>query len=257
MISQLAKVTKLSPNHSGKRTHAVDTITPHCFVGQVTAERGLEVFLPTSRDASCNYVIGYDGKIGCSVDEDNRSWCTSSRENDQRAITIECASDAYHPYAFTPACYDNLIKLCVDICKRYKKTKVVWKNDKNYMLNYQPKANEMRITVHRWFANKACPGDWLMGKMDAMVAEINKQLGDKPEPVIPKKLYHVQVGAYKVKKNADNMAAKLQKDGYKTYIVQIDGLYKVQTGAFSVKKNADNLAKELKDKGYATYITQY
>lgn len=255
MISQLATVTKLSPNHSGKRTHAVDTITPHCFVGQVTAERGLEVFLPKNREASCNYVIGHDGKVGCSVDEDNRSWCTSSKENDQRAITIECASDSYHPYAFTPACYNTLIKLCVDICKRYKKTKVVWKNDKNYMLNYQPKANEMRITVHRWFANKACPGDWLMSKMDAMVAEINKQLSDKPEPA--KKLYHVQVGAYKVKKNADNMAEKLNKDGYKTYIVQIDGLYKVQTGAFSVKKNADNLAKELKNKGYATYITQY
>lgn len=262
MISSLATVTKLSPNHSGKRTHAVDTITPHCFVGQVSAERGLEVFLPKDREASCNYVIGYDGKIGCSVDEDNRSWCSSSKENDQRAITIECASDAYHPWAFTPACYDALIKLSVDICKRYNKKKLVWIADKHTALNYTPKADEMRLTVHRWFANKACPGDWMMNKMQAFADAVTKQLGDvKPEPT-PKptptdKLYHVQVGAYKVKKNAINMENKLKADGFSTYITVVNGLYKVQTGAYKSKKNADAQVAKLKAKCYPTYVALY
>lgn len=256
MFSSLTSIINRSPNHSGKRTHKLDTFTPHCFVGQVTAKRGLEVFLPKDRQASCNYVIGYDGQIGGCVDEENRSWCTSSAANDQRAITVECASDSYSPWAFTPACYNALIKLFVDICKRYNKTKIIWKNDKNYMLNYEPKDNEIKVTVHRWYANKACPGDWMMGKMDAFVAEVQKQIGN-PEPTPKKKLYHVQVGAYKVKRNADNMEKKLKADGYDTYMVKVGDLYKVQTGAFSKKENADRLAKELKDKGYATYVTLY
>ena len=34
-----------------------------------------------------------DGSIGLYVEEKNRSWCSSSNANDQRAITIEVAAD--------------------------------------------------------------------------------------------------------------------------------------------------------------------
>ncbi len=107
--SSLVDVTNLSPNHSGKRTHTIDRITPHCFVGQVTVEKGLAVFKSTSKQASCNYVIAYDGKVGLCVDESNRSWCSSSNANDQRAVTIEVASDSTAPYAFKDAAYNKLI----------------------------------------------------------------------------------------------------------------------------------------------------
>lgn len=247
--SSLATITKLSSNHSGKRTHSIDTITPHCFVGQVTASKGLDVFLPISRKASANYVIGHDGQIGCCVDEDNRSWCTSSRENDQRAITIEVASDTRSPYAFTPAAYDSLIKLCVDICKRYNKTKLVWKNDKNFMLNYVPKDNEMRITVHRWFAAKSCPGEWLMNKMDAFVDEVNAQLNaHKPNSVT---YYKVQIGAYKVKENAEKALDKAISKGYAdAFVTKVGDLYKIQLGAFLDKNNALEFKKSIKANGY-------
>lgn len=174
--SSLVDVTKLSPNHSGKRTHKIDTLTPHCFVGQVTVERGLDVFVPTSRKASCNYVIDKNGKVGLCVDEDNRSWCTSSRANDQRAITFECASDTTHPYAFTDACYNKLVDLCTDICKRYGKKKLLWINDKNKALAYNPKDDEMIITVHRWFDNKACPGDWLFSRLGKLADTVTARL---------------------------------------------------------------------------------
>lgn len=36
--SPLVSYTKLSPNHSGQRTHVVDRITPHCVVGQCSVE---------------------------------------------------------------------------------------------------------------------------------------------------------------------------------------------------------------------------
>lgn len=174
--SSLVDYTLLSHNHSGYRTHKIDRITPHCFVGQVTAERGAEVFFPLSRKASCQYVIAKDGRVALVCDEDNRSWCTSSNANDQRAITIECASDAFHPYAFTDACYNKLIELTVDICKRHNKTKLVWISDKTKALAYEPKDNELQVTVHRFYANKSCPGDWMMGRMNDYVAKVNSKL---------------------------------------------------------------------------------
>ena len=109
--SPLVVYTKLSPNHSGQRTHSIDRITPHCVVGQLSAESICGCFISPDRQASCNYGIGYDGRVSLCVEEKNRSWCTSSRENDQRAITIECASDNTHPYAFKDVVYNRLVKL--------------------------------------------------------------------------------------------------------------------------------------------------
>jgi hypothetical protein len=110
------------------------------------------------------------------VEEKNRSWCTSSRDNDQRAITIECASDTKEPYTMHEVVYERLIELCVDICKRNGKTKLLWFSDKTKTLNYEPKSNEMVLTVHRWFANKACPGDWLYNRLGEVAAEVTKRL---------------------------------------------------------------------------------
>ena len=107
--SSLVSYTKLSPNHSGQRTHSIDRITPHCVVGQCSVETLGNIFLPTSRQASCNYGIGVDGRVGMYVEEKNRSWCSSSSANDQRAVTIECASDTTEPYAFKDMVYQTLI----------------------------------------------------------------------------------------------------------------------------------------------------
>lgn len=89
--SPMVSYTKLSPNHSGQRTHSIDRITPHCVVGQCSVETLGRIFTPTSKQASCNYGIGLDGRVGMYVEEKNRSWCSSSNANDQRAVTIECA----------------------------------------------------------------------------------------------------------------------------------------------------------------------
>jgi hypothetical protein len=175
--SSLVSYTRLSPNHSGQRTHTIDRITPHCVVGQCSVETLGNIFAPSSRQASCNYGIGADGRVGLYVEECNRSWCSSSNANDQRAVTIECASDTTSPYAFKPVVYDKLIDLCVDICKRNGKNKLLWLGDKNTTLNYSPKSNEMVLTVHRWFANKACPGDWLMARMNDLASKVTARLG--------------------------------------------------------------------------------
>ena len=189
--SSLVSYTKLSPNHSGQRTHSIDRITPHCVVGQCSIETLGNIFYPTSRQASCQYGIGSDGRIGMYVEEKNRSWCSSSNENDQRAITIECASDTTEPYAMNSKVYDALIKLCVDICKRNSKKKLIWLGDKDKTLNYAPKSDEMVITVHRWFANKSCPGDWLYARLGDLAAKVTENLNDAAisDKVTPAKIY--------------------------------------------------------------------
>ena len=175
--SGLVVYRKLSPNHSGQRTHSIDRITPHCVVSQCSAEGLGDWFAKSSTQASSNYGIDKDGRVGLYVEEKNRSWCSSSNANDQRAITIECASDTSEPYAFRDVVYKKLIALCVDICKRNGKKKLIWFGDKDKTLNYSPKSDEMVLTVHRWFANKSCPGNWMYSRMGDLASKVTAQLG--------------------------------------------------------------------------------
>lgn len=212
--SSLVSYTKLSPNHSGLRTHSIDRITPHCVVGQCSVETLGSIFLPTSRQASCNYGIGVDGRVGMYVEEKNRSWCSSSSANDQRAVTIECASDTTEPYAFKDVVYQTLIKLCVDVCKRNGKSKLLWLGDKDKTLNYAPKSDEMVLTVHRWFANKSCPGNWMYARMGNLAEKVTAQLGggasEDTEAEYPEKLTE---GYYRIRKAWSD--SKSQKGAYK------------------------------------------
>lgn len=259
--SPLIDCTVLSPNHSGQRTHKIDRITPHCVVGQLSAE-SIGACFPSGRDASCNYGVGYDGRQSLIVPEAYRSWCTSSSANDQRAITIDVASDKTAPYAFTNEAYKGLVELCIDICKRNGFNKVLWFADKDKSLNYEPKAGECVLTVHRWFANKSCPGDWMYNRMGQLAAEINAAIGGtstgEVEIKVPndgKTLYRVQCGAYKVKANADVQLNKIKSLGIDAFITQVDGLYKVQVGAYSIKSNADNQLKKMKELGFDCFVT--
>ena len=243
--SPLVSYTKLSPNHSGRRTHAIDRITPHCVVGQCSVETLGNIFAPTSRQASCQYGIGVDGRVGMYVEEKNRSWCSSSNENDQRAVTIECASDTTHPYAFKDVVYNKLIELCVDICKRNGKKKLLWLGDKTKTLNYNPAADEMVLSVHRWFANKSCPGDWMYSRMGDLASKVTAKLGGSSGGNSGTSggniLYRVQTGAFSNKANADAMAAKLKAVGFDTYITTKSGTAVSSTA----KKSVDELAREV------------
>lgn len=180
--SSLATVKLISPNKNSPRNKPLDLITIHCFVGQVTAKRGCEVFQPTSKNASCNYVVGLDGGIGLCVEEKDRSWCTSSAANDNRAVTIEVASDTAHPYAVTAKAYAALLDLVTDICRRNGKRKLLWLGDKTKPLAYKPAADEMLLTVHRWYAAKACPGEYLFSRQAAIAEEVTKRLGGASTP---------------------------------------------------------------------------
>lgn len=172
--SALVNYTKISPNKNTPRKSAIDTITIHCMAGQLSVETCGNVFAPASRQASSNYGIGPDGRVGLYVEEKDRSWCSSNAANDNRAITIEVASDSKPPYAVTPQAYAKLIELVADICRRNGIKALVWNNNKNSRIKHLAGAN---MTVHRDFAAKACPGDYLMSKMPEIAEKVNALLG--------------------------------------------------------------------------------
>lgn len=186
--SPLVSYTKISPNKSSPRNHAIDTITIHCVVGQCSVETLGNIFAPTSREASSNYGIGYDGKIGMYVEEKDRSWCSSNAANDNRAITIEVASDTSEPYAVNAKAYAALIDLVTDICKRNGIKKLVWSTNKNERVNH---LNGCNMTVHRDYANKSCPGTYLYERHGDIAKQVNARLGaasDTPTPSTPTKV---------------------------------------------------------------------
>ena len=176
MDSPLASYTHYDADTYGVRDHVIDTISIHCYACQVTGKRGVEGLIER-KSASANYVIGYDGVIGCNVPENKGSICTCSRSNDMRAITIEVACEPTAPYKVTDAAMTALINLLVDCCKRNKIPELRWKADKSLI----GQVSKQNMTVHRWFANKACPGDYLYEKHYWIASTVNAILKSEKE----------------------------------------------------------------------------
>lgn len=180
--SSLVSYYRPTKNHGSRDGLKIRGFAIHCFVGQVTAKRGVDYFAETDRDASANYVIGYDGQIGCSVDDEDRAW-TTSNSIDKQILTIEMASDAFHPYKVTDEAYAALIDLLVDRCKAYGIPKLVWKEDKVAALCHD--LSDQNMVVHRWFDAKACPGDYLYNLHYQIAEDVNKRLASgEPLPTV-------------------------------------------------------------------------
>lgn len=242
--SSLVSYTNLSNKHSGLRKEKIDRITPHCVVGQWSAKKIADYFKTIDRDASCNYGIGKDGDVCLVVEENYRSWCSSSNANDQRAVTIECASDTRAPYKMNDKVYNTLVDLCADICRRNGKKKLLWFNDKNKSLNYVPKEDEMVLTVHRWFSNKSCPGDWLFDKLGDLAKKVTDALDEEKSVLYRVRKSWVdatsQIGAYRVLDNAKKAADN--NYGYMVFDENGNVVYKPNTiDSFHVKVSIPNL----------------
>lgn len=232
--SSLVTYTKISPNRTSPRNHAIDTITIHCYVGQVTAERGCNgsrfVKYNPVGGASCNYVVGYDGSIGLCVEEKDRSWCSSNKANDHRAVTIEVACETKHPYTVTEAAMSALIELVTDICRRNGIERLVWSENRIDRVNHK---NGCNMTVHRDYKNKACPGQYLYERHGQIAEEVNKRLGaaetvtvsDPFAPVLPYKV-RITANTLNVRKEAttkSKIVTTVKKNGCYTIVEEKDG----------------------------------
>lgn len=175
--SPLVSYTRISPYSGGRKGHNIDTITMiHCSASQAAVETLGRLF--QTKQASANYGIGPDGRVGMYVEERNRSWATSDGENDRRAVTIEVACENRHPYRVNNAAYKTLLDLVTDICRRNGIKKLVWSTSKADRVNHK---NGCNMTVHRDYENKACPGQWLYERHGQIAAEVNKRLTEDEE----------------------------------------------------------------------------
>lgn len=244
--SPLVNYTKISPNSSNPRKDTIKKITIHHMAGNLTVETCGNVFAPTSRQASANYGIGTDGRVGMYVEENNRAWTSSSAANDNQAVTIEVADDQIGgDWHVSDKALSKLIDLCVDICQRNGIEK----------LNYTGDATG-NLTRHNMFASTSCPGPYLQSKFPYIAEEVNKRLNADAAPSAGAGvLYYVQTGAFSNKANADTQLAKVKAAGFEAIMKKTGDLYRVQVGAYSQRANADAMATKLKAAGFDTFVT--
>ncbi|SET24908.1 N-acetylmuramoyl-L-alanine amidase [[Clostridium] polysaccharolyticum] len=236
--SSLVVYTKISPNKTVNRNHVIDTITIHCMAGNLTIESCGNLFADSTRGASSNYGIGSDGRIGMYVEEKDRSWCSSSGSNDHRAVTIEVANDGGESTGWhvSDKAYNALIDLVTDICRRNGIKQLLWRGDKSLI----GQVDKQNMTVHRWFAAKACPGDYLYNLHGQIANQVNARLG---APAVPDNNNNDSGASYLVRVTADvlnirkgpgtsyGIAGTIQDRGIYT-IVQTEGNWgKLKSGA--------------------------
>lgn len=161
--SSMVSYTRLSPNHYRGRAYKITKITPHYMYGNLSIETCGSVFAPASRRASSNYGIGSDGRIGMYVEEKNAAWTSSNWDNDNRAVTIECAN--LPDSSLTDACWRSLVDLCVDICRRNGIPELIYTGGR-----------DGNLTRHNMFADTSCPGPWLQARLPRLAQEVNARL---------------------------------------------------------------------------------
>lgn len=171
--SKYVNYINLSPNCNAPRNNRINKITIHHMAGNLSVEQCGNIFANPNRQASSNYGIGSDGRVGLYVDEANRSWCSSSPDNDHQAITIEVANDVVGGnWHVSDVALAKLIDLCVDICERNGINRLVFTGNASG-----------NLTLHKYFAATLCPGPYLESKMPYIAQEVNRRLGmknDKP-----------------------------------------------------------------------------
>lgn len=169
--SSLVNYTKISPNSNNPRKYPITKITIHHAACVASVEGLGNAFAKASTGASANYGIGADCRVGLYVDEANRAWTSSNRDNDERAITIEVSnSEKGGNWPVSDKVLAKLIDLCVDICQRNGIEKLTYTGDATG-----------NLTRHNMFAATTCPGPYLQSKFPYIAEEVNKRLAPKSD----------------------------------------------------------------------------
>lgn len=202
--SSLVDYTKISPNSSNPRAKKIKKITIHHMAGNLSVEACGNAFQNKERQASSNYGIGTDGRIGLYVDEKNRAWTSSNKDNDHQAVTIEVANDQIGGnWHVSDKALAKLIDLCTDICVRNGIEKLNFTGD-----------STGNLTMHKYFKNTSCPGPYLESKFPYIAEEVNKRLTSG------KKKYYVRAGVFNEEKNAEKRLKELQAAGFKDCYIE-------------------------------------
>lgn len=165
--SPLATFAQLSPNADFPREGAIDTITVHHAASVASLEQLGQMFADADRQSSTNYGIDAQGNIGLFVEEGNRAFSSSDRQNDSRAITIEVSNDEVGgDWHVSDASYDALIDLIVDICQRNGIEELTYTG-----------GPDGTLTTHKMFSSSTeCPGPYLDSRMPEIARDVNERL---------------------------------------------------------------------------------
>ena len=171
-----------SPNYTEKRKYPIDTIIIHCMAGTYDAKRCGQLFADPKRGASSHYGISSDGTIYQYVPEKYRAWTTggdktcngwTGSDYDHRSITMEVSNTTLAPdWQVSPLAMQSIINLCANICKRNGIKELKWSNNPKLVGH----ADMQNLALHRWFASKACPGNFLVMCMGGIVLSVNQML---------------------------------------------------------------------------------
>ena len=170
--SALAKKYIPSPeeNHWGKRKEKVGKIIVHHAAGVISAENLAKHFADPNRKASATYCIGYDGAVVRCLDEGITPGTSGGYEFDRDAVTVEVSNSASGgQWPVSNAALSSLIKLCADIAKRNS-------------LGTLTKGKN--LCWHSMYQATACPGQYLLSKMEHIAAEANKLNAPKKEETL-------------------------------------------------------------------------
>jgi len=157
----------------GRNGYKICKFTPHMMAGILSGEQcAVNEFQNPNRNASANYCIGNAGDLVCNVEEENRAWTSSSRNNDFQAITVEVSNcEIGGQWRVSDKAWNTLVNLAVDVCRRY-----------NFRLYYDGTPNGS-LTTHNMFANTDCPGPYLLSRMNELADTVNTILdGGAPQP---------------------------------------------------------------------------
>jgi len=235
--SELATVERITNNKTSPRNKTIRRLTPHCVAGNLTVGTvlGLAKF-HDGKTASTGYAIDSEGRCGLGVEETNRPWTTSSAANDHEAITFEIANTGLGPdWRMSDAAINAFLDQAVETCRFYGYSKAAYqlkpKNItgsvavENWIKSWH-NSDEMAITLHNWYANKACPGPYFMRQIPWLVREMNKRLQNPsyiPErfvgegatwPTIKRGSVGEAVIFAQEKLNAHNMIPEVRVDGH-------------------------------------------
>ncbi len=172
-LAQGAYIAHSNNYQKGRNGHKICKFTPHIMVGILTGKQcAVNIFQKPNRIASANYCIGNDGDLVCNVYEEDRAYTSSSRSNDNQAITVEVSNcEIGGEWKISDAAWNTLVKLAVDVCRRY-----------NFRLVYDGTPNGS-LTRHNMFANTSCPGKYLQSRFQELADTVNAQLDGGNIPV--------------------------------------------------------------------------
>lgn len=140
----------ITSNYSGRGGVKIIQYTPHTCV--CNTDSLYSYFNNPNTKASTHFFVNCKGAIEQYVEESNMAWANSNLQANRQSITCEhCDGGDANNSVRTPELYESAAQLMAYICKKYN-------IPLKLLTQAEALANVPGITLHKYYANKSCPG---------------------------------------------------------------------------------------------------